>query len=129
MVPTRQTTGVMLADSPVRQLKLVFEGMLPADSRTKNAIAGSGAMMLARLVTMVASYLLVAILARYLSRSEFGLYAVLTSYMALTGGLDFGFGNGLRNKLVVLGCLENGGDTQARQYFLSALYALSLLVG
>jgi len=102
--------------------------MLPANGRTWNAIAGSGAMILARLVTSVASYLLVAILARYLSRSDFGLYAILTSYMTLTGGLDFGVGNGLRNKLAALGGWETE-DTQARQYFLSALYVFSLLVG
>ena len=83
-------------------------------------------MLVGRVISMGFSFAIVGMLARYFSGVEFGLYAVLTSVMILQNNLDFGLGNGLRDKLATLAGNQSL-DSTARHYFLTTLYVLSLL--
>ena len=98
-----------------------------ANARSRLVIAGSGSLIVGRIISMGFSMLLVGMIARYFSRSEFGLFAVLTSIVTLTGGLDFGLGNGLRDKLAALHVTNKSDDKEDRQYFFSTVYSLSML--
>ncbi|GEM_PF-2746000 len=109
------------------QFGFALKATLSQNIRLRNAVAGSGAMVGGRILGMVANFLMLGMITRYFSREEFGLYAVLTSFMALSGSLDFGVSNGLRNKLAAWAG-DASKDQTARQYFFSTLYTLLFLV-
>ncbi len=67
-------------------------------------------------------FLLVTILARYLSPESYGVWVLITSIAAIMMFGDFGITNALRNKLSVLAAEgENTSDLQ-REYFYVAFY-------
>ncbi len=110
----------------VNKLSNLFRSYLFKSSRSRSAIAGSVAMLAARAISMVFSFMTIGIIARYFSGVEFGLFAVLSSVFVLQNNLDFGLGNGLRNKLTTLAC-NPSLDNMGWHHFVATLYVLSLL--
>lgn len=100
-------------------------GRASVNDRARTAWLGGAMTLIARVITIGTSFISISILARTLSREEFGLFAVLTSLVAVTGAMDFGLSNGLRNKLVVLAA-DPGADDLAKRYCLATFYALAI---
>lgn len=98
----------------------------PLDDRTRFARWGSIATLSTRGVTVATSLVLLSVLARRLAPEEFGLFAVLTSIVMLSGSMDFGLANGLRNRLASLVADSSESDT-ARRYCYAAIYVLAAL--
>jgi O-antigen/teichoic acid export membrane protein len=73
-------------------------------------------------VGSLARFASIAILTRYYSKEEFGLWVAITSFTAITITGDFGISNSIRNKLSYLASLGKKGNEQAHHYYLSAFY-------
>jgi O-antigen/teichoic acid export membrane protein len=93
-----------------------------SDSRNRKMILGSGFLLINTIINQVARLIIVAILARYYSKEQFGVWVVITSTTAVLLNSDFGIGNALRNKLAVLSAKGKESDDLAREYFLSIFY-------
>ncbi len=92
-------------------------------SRSQRIRLGALSLMGSTGVTLLVGVLLAGILARYFSPEEFGLWAILMSLNGiLINGFDFGFGNGLRNKLAQLYGKGEDSGPEARTYFLAVFY-------
>lgn len=109
------------------RIKNYLLSKIPISFRT--IILGSSVSLLERSLGMLLGMLSVSILARYLGRDEFGIWAIIGSLGVYIVNLDLGLGNSLRNKLANLDAdqLQKEGP----KYFLSIfqfLFFLSLLL-
>lgn len=86
-----------------------------------SALAGAGA----RLITMLCSLISVPICLNYLGKEVFGLWATITSLVAVLAFADLGIGNGILNRIATA---QGRQDTQSvRRSFASALVLLSAI--
>jgi len=67
------------------------------------------------------------LLTRYYTKEEFGIWAALTSSLAIAGAGDLGLSNALRNKISFLIVDNPDGSEEARKYFFSIFYFLFIL--
>lgn len=67
-------------------------------------------------------FLLVTILARYLTPDSYGIWASITSVAAIMMFGDFGITNALRNKLSLLIAQKDETDDLQREYFFTSFY-------
>lgn len=95
-----------------------------------HAIAiGSLASGFARAVFVVTMFITTGIATRFFTREEFGLWAILLSFIYLGFAFDFGFRSALTNRLVAM-VADSSGHTNNRQrdFFLSIFY-LQIVIG
>jgi O-antigen/teichoic acid export membrane protein len=90
-------------------------------SRGRRLLLGMAALFAGRGSSTVLTLSTTALVARSLSRPEFGFWVVLTGLPTLIALFDLGIGNALRNKLTVLAA-QQGGDAAARVHFFSSLF-------
>ncbi len=112
-----------------------FKGKL-AHTRTKYAFIGMVSIVLSRCASLVFGFITTAIVVRYFTTEQFGLWAILTFLIGLVPVLDIGLGLALRNKLAVFYVRDRTGGQRAAAYFSSTFIAylalavlLSLLLG
>jgi O-antigen/teichoic acid export membrane protein len=91
-------------------------------SRTKNALLGAASLVSSQGLGAVIGMLITAVIVRYFSPEEFGLWSLLMSLTGIFAGLDLGFGNALRNKLAQLSAFKGPEREEGRVYFLSIFY-------
>lgn len=88
-------------------------------------VAGSVALLGARVVSMIAGLATVSIVVRSLDRPSFGFWSALVSLTTLTAGLDLGIGNSVRNRIAILRAA--GDEAGASETFGAALIAVAVL--
>lgn len=89
--------------------------------RTKSLLIGSASMLVSQGLVAIIGIAMTAIVARYFSPREFGLWTLLMSIGGIIAGLDLGFGNALKNKLSKLYAYQNN-DRRSQSYFFSMFY-------
>lgn len=82
----------------------------------------SSFMALSTAFTAISRFLLVTILARYLSPEYYGVWVSITSVAAIMMFGDFGITNALRNKLSTLLAQDKDTDNLQREYFFTSFY-------
>jgi O-antigen/teichoic acid export membrane protein len=97
-------------------------------NRTKNVLLGAASLVSSQGLGIVIGIFITAIIVRYFSPEEFGLWSLLTSLTGIFAGLDLGFGNALRNKLAQLSAFEGPQREEGWIYFLAIFSAFSLIV-
>jgi O-antigen/teichoic acid export membrane protein len=78
-----------------------------------------------RLITAVCFFLLVRVLLDFLGPAQYGIWLTISTFTAWFSFFDFGFGNGLRNKLVTLFAENNRADAKI---YISTVYFLFVLI-
>ncbi len=97
-----------------------------AKLRSGNISRNTYGLFLFRALSFGANLLLVPISLKYLGNTEYGIWMTISAVGGWVGVLDFGIGNGLRNKLSE--SLARGDDATSRRYVSSAYVSLSLVV-
>lgn len=88
-----------------------------------SALAGAGA----RVITMLCSLIAVPICLNYLGKEMFGIWATITSLVAVLAFADLGIGNGILNRIATA---QGKQDAQGvRRSFASALFLLAVVAG
>jgi len=87
----------------------------------------SSFMAISQAISSISRFLLVTILARYLSPESYGIWVSITSVAAIMMFGDFGITNALRNKLSFLLASPENTDNIQREYFYTAFYFFFLL--
>lgn len=90
-------------------------------SRTEKAKKNIVVLFVLHFFNFLALMALVPITIRYLGKNQYGIWLTLSSVFMWLGNLDFGIGNGLRNKLAESFAKE---DYQAARKYLSTAYAV-----
>lgn len=90
-------------------------------SRTEKAKKNIVVLFVIHFFNFLALMALVPITIRYLGENQYGIWLTLSSVFMWLGNLDFGIGNGLRNKLAESFAKE---DYQAARKYLSTAYAV-----
>ena len=85
---------------------------------------GSLAMVSSTIINSLTRVAIVAILARYYSKEEFGMWTAITAITAITVTGDFGITNALRNKLSYLSARGKSADSVAHEYYLSKFLSI-----
>jgi O-antigen/teichoic acid export membrane protein len=91
-------------------------------SRTKSVLLGAVSLVSSQGLGAVIGMLITAVIVRYFSPEEFGLWSLLMSLTGIFAGLDLGFGNALRNKLAQLSVFEGPEREEGRVCFLAIFY-------
>lgn len=89
--------------------------------RGRKFLIGSAALLATNVFINITRFIVLMLITRLYTKEEFGLWATVTSTTAILVTTDFGIGNSLRNKLSLLSCQGEGGDCEAREYYLSIL--------
>lgn len=97
--------------------------MASSAERSRRAFLGSVSMLGARGFGFATSFLAIGIVSRSLSREEFGLWSVFSSFAFFGASFDFGLGQAMRNRLTALRA-RPGNDADERHLFFAVLYAL-----
>lgn len=88
-------------------------------------------LFLSKVVSVLSNLLIIRFLKKNLSPEEFGLWAVIISLMMFftsPGGIDFGLGHALRNKLASLFAdTSQESQSQQKKIFFSGFYTLFLI--
>lgn len=93
--------------------------------RTLNYIRQIKGAVLYRVMAMLASFLAIPMMIRYLGQEQFGVWATLLSVMSWIVFFDLGIGNGLRNK--VAEALAKNNKTEAADYIASGYSLIGLI--
>jgi O-antigen/teichoic acid export membrane protein len=94
--------------------------------RTKNVLLGSFSLVFSQVLISIIGFIVTGMIARYFLPDEFGLWTLLMSLTGILVGLDFGFGNALRNKLAQIYAKKNEQNNEGQVYFLSIFYSFLL---
>ncbi len=94
-----------------------FEGSSRSDKAKKNIII----LFFLNGFNFLATFLLVPVTIKYLGQTEYGVWLTLSSILMFLGYMDFGIGNGLRNKLAE--ALAKDEKNMAKTY-VSTAYAI-----
>lgn len=93
--------------------------------RTLNYFREIKGSIIYKAVAMVASFLAIPLMIRYLGQERFGVWATLLSVMSWVVLFDLGIGNGLRNKLAE--SLAKGDKREAADFVASAYSMIGLI--
>lgn len=96
-----------------------------AKERTRNYLHQIKGAVVYKAVAMVASFLAIPLMIRYLGQEQFGVWSTLLSVMSWIVFFDLGVGNGLRNK--VAEALAKNEKPEAAQYIASAYSLIGLM--
>lgn len=102
-----------------------FQILRGKSRRTKSLLIGSTSMLISQGLVALMGIAMTAVVVRYFSPREFGLWALLMSLGGIIAGLDLGFGNALKNKLSKLYAYQNS-DRESQSYFFSMFYGFIL---
>ncbi|MFA5105101.1 MAG: oligosaccharide flippase family protein [Candidatus Margulisiibacteriota bacterium] len=114
---------------PKRQSLLDHLKLKLSHKRTKKAFIGSVSIVLSKFLALTLGLITTAILVRYVSAEEFGLWGSLTFLIGMIPVLDFGLALALRNKLSMLYSKSETHANNSRRYFFSAFSAYMYLAG
>jgi O-antigen/teichoic acid export membrane protein len=95
------------------------------NSLTKKVFSDSFYSLIFSLSNNISRLAIIALLTRYYTKDEFGLWVTITSIGAIIVTGDFGISNVLRNKLSQFVVQGEKGDSEARKHFLFSLYFFS----
>ena len=104
--------------------KLRSTRLAPIQGRTYTVLLGSGTMLLSQAAVIICGLITTAILGRALTKEQLGFWFLLVSLSALSGHLDLGLGQGLRNKLASISERQEAAD-EPRVVFSSVFSFLS----
>ncbi len=90
-------------------------------SRTEKAKKNIVVLFIIHIFNFISLMALVPITIKYLGENQYGIWLTLSSVFMWLGNLDFGIGNGLRNKLAESFAKE---DFQSAKKYLSTAYAV-----
>lgn len=93
--------------------------------RTRNYLRQLKGAFVFRAVAMVASFIAIPLMIRYLGQEQFGVWSTLLTVMSWIIFFDLGIGNGLRNK--VAESLAKDKRTEARSYIASGYTLVGLI--
>ncbi len=93
--------------------------------RTRNYIQQIKGAVAYKAIAMIASFLVVPLMIRYLGQERFGVWATLLTLMSWIVFFDLGIGNGLRNK--VAGALAQDKRPEAASYIASGYSLMGLI--
>lgn len=100
--------------------------------RTRNYVRQIKGSVVCRAVAMLASFLTIPLMIRYLGQEQFGVWSTLLSVISWIVFFDLGIGNGMRNK-VAESLAKNANDEAAKYiasgYSLIGLVSLALWLG
>jgi len=92
-------------------------------NRYRSLVLGSLASTFARGVQTVSLLIITGIAARYFTKEEFGLWAILISFLYSGYALDFGYRSALTNRLTAMVADSSGNaNNKQRDFFLSIFY-------
>lgn len=83
--------------------------------RSRQVLIGAAAMMAARLVNLLSSFVIIGILTRQLDRERFGLWAVVGTLVFFAGNFDFGLGQELKNRLAAMAARSETRSDEHRE--------------
>lgn len=93
--------------------------------RTRNYVRQIKGAVVYKAVAMLASFLAIPLMIRYLGQEQFGVWSTLLSVMSWIVFFDLGIGNGLRNK--VSEALAKNEKTEAANYIASGYSLIGLI--
>ncbi len=94
--------------------------------RTRNYVRQIKGAVVYKAVAMLASFLAIPLMIRYLGQEQFGVWTTLLSVMSWIVFFDLGIGNGLRNK--VAEALAKNEKAEAASYIASGYSLIGLIV-
>lgn len=97
----------------------ILKSLGAQSDRTRNIAKHVGWSFLYKIGSVVASFLLVPITLNFLGQENFGVWLVLSSFIAWFSFFDIGLGNGLRNKFAEA---KSTGKYEEAQAFVSTAY-------
>lgn len=100
-------------------------GMDVSRERTRNYLHQIKGAVVYKAVAMVASFLAIRLMIRYLGQEQFGVWSTLLTLMSWIVFFDLGIGNGLRNK--VAEALAKNDKAEAARYIASGYSLIGLL--
>lgn len=100
-------------------------GMDVSRERTRNYLHQIKGAVVYKAVAMVASFLAIPLMIRYLGQEQFGVWSTLLTLMSWIVFFDLGIGNGLRNK--VAEALAKNDKAEAARYIASGYSLIGLL--
>jgi len=97
--------------------------------RNRGIIAGSIASIGARLTNVITMLLATSVAARAMTKEEFGLWAILVSFMYISVNFDLGFRFGLGNRLAAQVALSDGTTNQKQKELYLSIFFLQIGIG
>lgn len=97
--------------------------------RDKPIVLGSIASIGARLTNVITMLLATSIAARAMTKEEFGLWAILVSFMYISVNFDLGFRFGLSNRLAAQVALSGGTTNQKQKELYLSIFFLQVGIG
>lgn len=94
--------------------------------RSRKSLANIFLSFGAKGVSLITQLLIVPLTINYVNATQYGIWLTLSSIIAWIGFFDFGFGNGMRNK--VAEALAKGDNELARQYVSTTYFAVGVIV-
>lgn len=98
-------------------------------NRHRSLALGSLASTFARGVQTVTLLIITGIAARYFTKEEFGLWAILISFLYSGYALDFGFRSALTNRLTAMVADSSGNANNKQQDFFLSIFYFQFIIG
>jgi O-antigen/teichoic acid export membrane protein len=99
--------------------------LLNKDNRSKNAAYGSMVSLILKIASIVVSFFSIPVVLDFVSKETFGVWLVISSSFAIINVLDFGLGDGLRNKFAEAKAMNNVG---LQKKYVSTTYFTNLIL-